>query len=237
MKIHRTRNLILVFLSTLTVSVCSAQGYFQGTITYTAKATGEPEAAKLFNDSQSNELIVSWSDEGFEQSESRGWNEGKVVYWKKSNKAIYCNAPEMKKVAAHIEDLSKTDPKVKAFMPQLFTYELAPLNEFETIAGFASQKFEVVRSGFIKSGAKAYVWVAKDLKISPSQYKFETDWRQILAVLPLQFGFTEGAILRAQISEPSFTGTGTVDVTYEVKTVQPGYLPKDFLIIPVGYTE
>ncbi len=237
MKFHHARKLLLVLLSTLSVSVCSAQDYFQGTITYTAKATGEPEAAKLFNDSQSNELIVSWSEEGFEQRESKGWNEGKVVYWKKSNKAMYCNAPEMKKVEAIIEDLSKTDPKVKAFMPQLFAYELTPLDEFETIAGFASQKFKVVRSGFVKSGADAFVWIAKDLKISPSQYKFETDWRQILAVLPLQFGFTEGAILRAQISEPSFTGAGTVDVTYEVKTIRPGYLPIDFLMIPDGYTE
>lgn len=221
----------------LSMGVGEAQDYFQGTITYTAKATGEPEAAKLFNDSQSNELIVSWSNEGFEQRERKGWNQGKIVFLKKSNKAIYCSASDKKKIKAAIEDLSKTDPKVKAFMPQLFTYELKPLNEFETIAGYKSQKFKVVRSGFIKNTAEAYVWIAKELKLESSQYKFETDWRQILAVLPLQFGFTEGAILKAEISEPSFTGNGTVDVTYEVQNVQPGYLPEDFLVIPEDYTE
>lgn len=219
------------------LSIGFSQEYFVGTILYSVDASGEPQATKLFKDSQADEILVSWSDKGYEQREETGWNSGKVIYIFESETAVYCNKSEQKMLEASIQDLAKTDPKAKAFMTQLFTYELMPTGEMEIISGHETEKFEVVRSGFLKANSTANVWIAKDLKLPPSQYKFETEWKMILAPMPLQYGFEEGAVLKAEINEPSFTGEGTVTITYQVSKIAEASFPENFLDTPSEYSE
>jgi len=214
-----------------------SQNYFSGTIIYSASASGEVEAAKLFNDSQADELGVTWNEKGFEQRHSTGWQVGKIFYLHDETKGFFCKASEKKVIKARVQDLAKTDPQVKAFMPKMFTYEIKALGEFETIEGYKCEKYEVIKSGFLKSGASAFVWISEELKLRPTQLNFETEWTQILAAMPLQYGFTEGAVLKARISEPSFTGNGMVDVTYEMTEIKKEFFPINFLKIPEGYSE
>ena len=221
-----------VLLTFFISNVLLAQDIFKGTIVYSTQASGEPEAAKMFNEYQAREIRSSWSNEGFEQSEETGMNAGRV-FWKYGDKtATYIQKSNGEILEAAVQSMSDMDESVKAFMPQFFEYELEDLGEDVTIAGYRTQKYLITKSGFVKSNAKAFVWIASDLQLKPTQLKFETEWKVILSAMPLQFGFTEGAVLKAEISEPSMFGEGDVKVVYEVKEVNAGVLPEGFMQKP-----
>lgn len=218
-------------------SESTVQEEFTGTIVYAASASGEEESSKLFNDSQADEVRITWTREGFEQRENSGWNRGKTFYKYTEEKALNCRDAEQTLVKMGVQDFAKTDPEVKKFMPHLFAYEIKKTGKSEIIAGYKCDHYEVIKSGFVKAGATAEVWITSDLKLPPSQFSFESEWRRILALLPLQYGFTEGAVMKAVTREPSFTGNGSVEVTYVVKEVLKGDIPDGFLEAPEGYAE
>ena len=224
-----------IFLLLCCLRVAYAQEYFTGTIVYSAEATGEKEGAKMFNEYQAREIISSWSEIGFEQTEETEMNAGKVIWEFDQKTGIYCNSSESKTVKASVQSMDDLDEDVKAFMPQFFEYELKETSETQTIAGYKSKKYEVVKSGMIKPNAKAFVWIAPDLMLRPTRVKFETEWKVILTAMPLQLGFKEGAVMKLMVSEPSMFGDGNVDITYEVKAVKAGYWPDKFLEDPYNY--
>ena len=152
-----------------------------------------------------------------------------VYNYADEKKAIHIKKSDGTKTDLSVQDLDKTDEQVKAFMPQMFTYEIKSTGEKSKIAGYSVEKYQIIKSGFLKSGATGYAWIASGLKLPPTRLKFESDWKLILAVLPVQFGFSEGAIMKLEVTEKSMFGDGDVTVTYEVAEVKKNWYPEGFL--------
>jgi hypothetical protein len=226
---------IVILLASVLTAHVTAQSYFNGTIVYTATTSGEPGAAKAFTDFMSSKSSVTWSDKGFQQVDNSGYKSGKVFMPYGEVRATFCDAEEKKIVTMYVQDLGNIDPAVKKLTPHIFAYELKSTGEFETILGYKCEKYKVVKSGMIAATAEVYVWIAPILKLRPSQYNFDSEWFRKLSLPPLQYGFTEGAVLKSVTSEPGYVPNQRVIVTYQAVEIKKDFYPAEFMKIPAGY--
>jgi uncharacterized protein DUF4412 len=204
--------------------------YFLGTMAYKAHATGsDADGAEMFNEGAANTIKCYWGELGFRQDETGGWNEGSVITRFDKKESYFLSHEKKEAYKASVVNLADMDEDTKAFMVKIFTYEIAPTGEQETIAGYVCDIYDVKKSGFIKEGAKVKVWIAKGLQLRPSQYDFQTEWKRVISILPLSYGFKEGAVMKSETLE------GEVFVTYEVVSVEPGSPGVEVFSVPEGY--
>ncbi len=201
---------------------------FNGKITYSAKAEGKKEGVNLFKLAASK-INVYWGDGNYRQDEVDGINEGSVIYNIKTGVGYYLNHKKKQAVKVVVNDLSKTDEKVKKLLPHIFNYKIETTGITENILGYKTTVYNLVKSGFVRKGAKAKIWVADNLNFPKTQYDFQTKRKRVIAPVPLSFGIDEGAVLKAEITENGVT------VRYEVISIDEGNLPQNKFEIPKGY--
>lgn len=203
---------------------------FYGQIVYEASVTGDESSAKsLAEIGIPSRTIVQFGRNGFQCTEEGGLTDGtfltdtvKNVAWfldhqgKKAIRGVYSN------IDANANDM------LKNMLPYTFRTELEKLNETQTICGFSTTKYKVLKSGFVRDYATAYVWITKDLKLPLRRYDFQTERKRMVAPLPLALINDVGAILKAEVHE-----TGVI-VTYTATSIET----KDFdsFSIPEGYS-
>ena len=200
----------------------------KGTVVFTAKATGKKEGTDLFK-LAANKIIVYWGNGKYRQDELNGLSEGSVLYNLKTRKSYYLLHKKKQAIKATVNDLSKMDAKVKKFLPHLFYYKLEPTGEKEKILGHLTTVYKLLKSNFVRKGAKAKVWIADDINFPHTQYDFQTEWRRMIAPLPLSFGIKEGAVLKAVVVENGVT------VTYQVVSIAEDIINDKVFEIPKGY--
>ncbi len=100
----------------------------------------------------------------------------------------------------------------------------------EIISGHRARKYRVVSSQFVRRGAVAYVWVADDVRLvrERGDYNHEESGFRALFPLPMVLGVTEGAVMKAEITEQEVTVTYTAEL-------QPGEPADEMFTIPAGY--
>lgn len=100
----------------------------------------------------------------------------------------------------------------------------------EIISGHRALKYRVVSSQFVRRGAIAHVWVARDVRLvrERGDYNHEESGFRALFPLPMVLGVTEGMVMKAEITEQEVT------VTYTAQ-LQPGEPADEIFVIPAGY--
>ena len=78
------------------------------------------------------------------------------------------------------------------------------------ICGYRCRKYQVVKSGFVRSYASAQVWITCDIFLPQMRLDFQAENRRVLTPLSLQIGVDGGTILRMKVNEDKVVVTYTV---------------------------
>ena len=191
---------------------------FTGRVVFEQSAEGDGEGAKMFRGLAASKVTVHFSPDGHRQDEEGGMNEGSVILRNDVLGALFLHHRAKRAERGGGTDLDAQGDAMKSFMPWHYKTDLEPLEETDTICGYAVRKYRVKKSAFVKPDAKAHIWIAEKLQLPKRRYQFEFQARSIISPIPLSIPVPKGAILKAHIVD---AGTPVTIVATEVEAGAP----------------
>ena len=182
----------------------------QGTITWSVECSGEnAKGVKLFKTFSPEKIELSFSGDTLMLKETGGSDAGifadsgfRRVYFRDSAGITRGKSTNLEK------ELS--DEKTRKLMPEYYRAVLKETSEDAMICGYRCRKYEVVKSGFVRSYAIAEVWITHDILLPQMRFDFQAENRRVLTPLPLQIGVDGGTVLRMKVNEDKVVVTYTV---------------------------
>lgn len=208
----------------------TASPYFVGEVEYRVTASGTNESGiASFKAFSPTTIKVIYGQQGFRLIESGGTANNVVFnYAKREAYLLDDGAKTASKVfVQNLDDESAKE--MAAILPYHYKTDMQPTGRTPSVGGQTCREYRVLKSAFIRDGAKATICVAEALKLKPSRYSFENETRRAVSPLPLSVPVPVGAILKAEVEED-----GVVAV-YEVVRITPGTPEAGLFAVPVGY--
>lgn len=207
-----------------------AQAYFTGEVEYAVSAGGSNKeglaAFKLFSPTR---IKIIYGAQGFRIVETGGL-ENSVILNYATGEAYLLDAGA--KTAAKVNVMNLDDEegaKLASFMPYHYKTDMQPTGRTANVGGRMCREYKVLKSAFIRKGAKASLCVSEAVRFKPSRYRFENESKRVDSPLPLSLPVSEGAILKLAINESG------VAVVYEAVRITPGAPAAADFSVPAGY--
>jgi formylglycine-generating enzyme required for sulfatase activity len=182
---------------------------FEGQLTYSQTASGGGQS-KLFKAMAAETVRVAMSDTGgYRQDEIGGAHPGSYLARPRKAPGLKLNHREETSELIGVTCLDDLEPKVREFMPWHFKSEMKSTGKKEKILGHDCEVFEVTRSGFLRAGARARLWITKDLDQGLRRHDFQSrnGATRVISPLPLSFPIEAGATLKVEVIEGETTVT------------------------------
>lgn len=181
-------------------SLVTTAQQFEGTITYTTTIEGEGDMLELTKAFMPNTYVV-YLKNGYYRLDEVSDDGTKTAVLEVAGKKA-----KVKNVDGEIQEgngysIDALDDQVKAFAPQNYTTEMKATGKEAVINGYKCKQYKVLKSGFVKANAEAYIWVTTDIKLPRFRYDIETQWYRMIAPIPASIPVEEGVVVRSDITE------------------------------------
>lgn len=204
---------------------------FQGTLVYEAEAQADDtNELRLFYDFSPVRVSLYFADDKFRMIESGGLSKGNILLHASEKKVWHLDTIRKIAHSGVYSDLDNASDILKDQMPDHFSPTVEDTHETDTILGFVCKKLEVVRSGFVRSDSKTFLWVTDAFQLPHARYDIQTDINKVTAPVPVSIGYKEGTVLKMQIDDKGLI------VTYTATKTDTATLASSFFEIPSGYT-
>ena len=184
----------------------------QGTITWKVDCSGENAAGvKLFKTFSPEKIDLSFTGDTLMLRETGG--SAASIFADSGFRRVYF-VDSAGITRGKSTDLEKefNDEKTRKLMPEYYRAVLKETSEDTMICGYRCRKYEVVKSGFVRSYAIAEVWITHEILLPQLRFDFQAENRRVLTPLPLQIGVDGGTVLRMKVNEDKVVVTYTVTV-------------------------
>ncbi len=198
-----------------------------GSLLYNVECSGSNDAGvKLFKSFSPESIRIYFAGDTFVMQEKGGFDAHifadsnyKRVYFIKANSISRGHCTNM--------ETEFNNPDMQNLMPYHYRAKLEPAKQDTVICGYPCSKFIVSKSGFVRSYAKAEVWISKEVLLPQLRFDFQSRENiRTLSPLPLQLGIDNGTILRMRVDEDN------VIVTYTVAEINRNRPNKSVIKLP-----
>jgi hypothetical protein len=213
-----------------------AADYFLGEVEYKVTCTGSnTEGVALFKAFSPTSVKIVFGAQGFRLDETGGSDNHVVLNLAKREAYLLDAAAQTAAKLSYYGLDDVADEQLKAFMPYQFKTDLADTGRTATICGQSCREYTVVKSGFLRAGASAKVWLTDAFTFRPSRYNFETDARRVISPLPLSLPVPKGAILKLEVNEDNVVAVyEAVRLTRSAPPAQLFEPPPDYKLVAAG---
>lgn len=203
---------------------------FYGRIEISSSVESADSVLRASLRSFSPEKVDIWFGENkFRMIEYGGLSHGNILVFTDMKESWQIDTAKHLAYLGDYSDLGDPSTALKNTMPDHFAPTVEITEEKETICGEPCTKYAVVRSGFIPTDDRAFIWVADRIKFPSSRFDVQTEVNRTAVPPPLLIGYEEGAVMRLMVRSRNYSRT------YEVTKLEKNNLPEDIFNIPEGY--
>lgn len=203
---------------------------FSGKIVYSSYTDSEDTVLKnTLLAFSPNSVDIYFGENAFRMVEHGGLSHGNVIVYTDKKEAWQIDT--LKKIAylSEYSDLGDPGATIKKNMPDHFAPTVQKTTKTKRIAGIMCTEYEIIRSGFIPAGDVASIWVADSILFPSCRYDFQSEINRSAVPPPLYLGFEEGAVMRLEVKNKSYTRV------FAVTEISENNFPPGIFNIPDDY--